>query len=319
MRTLGPYGGVRNETSEGTLDRLPVNQATGGNQRTTSSAGSWPCSRGGAKAVFHEIIRQEPQVLVQEVAGRKARWNDRRPSVWAARVIAALASAGVVFILLLRFVFPYFSAWLEKHAGRGAAEKDWREERAVVFVYSPVATMYRRGKYFFEPNYDSRTGLKMYYPPPWQSTAFCAAYNNRVQELIHTHGLPPWSVRDYLLSRDELIALLQTDTLEQVTQFPQTLGDGLVLRNGGSFSRWGYTCWDPEDALIVEARFGGSITIPDPHLPVYVCRLGEHSGMVVVRSGQSWLAVFHEDGRHFITVFRAPDTMGLPSSTQNEP
>jgi len=251
--------------------------------------------------------------LVQEVGcARKGRLSNARQWIRTAVVIAGSA---VALVLAWAFLSPKLYSWMEARAGQGAAERDWRHERAVVFVFSPNGITYRRGRYFFQPNYDSRTGLKVTYRSPRRSDEFFKAYNQRVQELITAHGLPPWSVKEYLLPEDELIALLETRTMDQVSEFPQTLGPGLVLRKGGTFSRWDYTSSVPEDAVQVEARHGGSIGISDSWLPLYVCRLGKDSKIVVIRGNQNWLGVFHEDGRHFISVFTAPNSSAAPDSS----
>jgi hypothetical protein len=184
--------------------------------------------------------------------------------------------------------------------GYELADKHWKNQNAWIYVPMHSTIPYCKGSYTFEHRYDSKTGLRIkeefrgrrLKTPP----EFFDGYNTRVRELLDEHGVPSWSVRDRLVSDPEMITMIKSDKMQQITDFPHEVSANLVIcgRNH-TFSRWGYTSSGTGHSI--EARRGGTFGIGGD--AIYVAFKQDDPRVVFIRrdfGSDSWLGVFTTDG-----------------------
>lgn len=224
-------------------------------------------------------------LLVALVGGLRALSRHIAPglSQRAAKVVQGIAFS---VILALAIAFPFaFRQWtflVDRIHGRTQAEADWMAEDAGVYEKEESPGRIRH-------EYDPATGLP--YRDQWRDTRFSEAYNERVHELIREKGVPPWSMKNFLVPDEELVSLFDADDFEAVTKFPHKVNDNLVLNRGKPGE-------EPteEDPLSIGARVSGVISVGGG-APAAVGRRADRPGVIFIRNGKGWIGAFHESGR----------------------
>jgi hypothetical protein len=118
------------------------------------------------------------------------------------------------------------------------------------------------------------------------------AYNARIDELIATHGLPPWSAWKHLLSPEILATAFAQADLTKVETLPYELTPSIRL------SRSYIRSADPTaDRLEVRTQ-GGSFLMGfgSGTSTALVGRLKGHPDIVLVRAGRE-MSVYTKEGR----------------------
>jgi hypothetical protein len=200
------------------------------------------------------------------------------------------------FLLALTVAAPFLSreaAYAVKlMSGRAAAERDWVEQRAE--VYSPDFNERTVDGVRLVTYYDRDSGLRLHVFPTF--FGYGEAYNQRINELLAEQGIPPWSMKSYLVDDKDLIAMLDSEQLEEIRDFPCELSTGIVLVRSGTFSRWGETMSSFGDSLSVATQHSGFLGVGTEVRPIYVGRNPKYPHLVFVRYGRTWLGAFHEEG-----------------------
>lgn len=234
-------------------------------------------------------MSNDPDVQATSSEGRYA---VRRICLIAAAILFAVA--GLYGVVVLVNVIQW-------QRGKARAENDWNSGNAVLFT-NDAGISCEHGIYF-KYNYDRETGLllrSMHYDT---NKRFYDGYNSTISQLLKANGVPPWSVRDYVLADKELTTALQSLDLKRVAAFPAEVSDSIVIVSGGVFSRWGCTSSGP--GIRIETRRGATIGVGEGKDTVYVGRSLTRPRVVLIRMGNRWVGVFHEDGRFISSAYVA--------------
>jgi len=187
--------------------------------------------------------------------------------------------------------------------GRRAAEEDWARGRGFLFVHdiSRCQCTRRTGGIYFRDYYDRDTGLDVQWVRPARlDAARCDGYNTKMADLVAANGDPPWSVRGLMPDDEELASYVGGAGLERVPALARgahvDISEGIVLQNGGEFSRWGRT--EDEAGLTLERRRGAAVNLAGAATgAVFFGRSRTRPRVVVIAYGGRCVSAYHEDGR----------------------
>jgi len=217
-------------------------------------------------------------------------------------------------LLIFMLVAGVFLAWLgyktrERQRiwqrGYDLATQHWSQQRAIIYKPSESSFHYEKAQYIVEHNYDSKTGLRVKYEfhggrNPIPAELF-DGYKARIAELLAQNGIPPWSVYDNLVDDNDMVKAMTSHNMKEINQFPHDVTDNLVVRNGGSFSRWGYT--SSGDAVFIEAKRGGTIGAGGINEAVFISRKRDNPNVIFIRIENGWLGVFDTEGHYLSSLF----------------
>ena len=211
----------------------------------------------------------------------------------------------VVFTIVCASIgFPFaMSSFVKgdsRSRGRRQAEKDWKAQCAVIYSRdAPQSFRHRGAELSYE--FDRRTGLPLKHV--FGDHGFRAAYNQRIQQLLHSQGNPPWTMKAKLPPPEILVDLLTSRELAEVTSIPHDVTTNIVVFRKGTITRWGSTSSSEDDSLSI-ATPEGMLGIGGGVLPIFVGPYPGDADLVCIRNGNSWVGVFHRDGRHIASVSR---------------
>ena len=210
-------------------------------------------------------------------------------------------------LLLLTCAFPFAfraDAFADlQQRGRSHAEQDWRSRRADIYVGDFNTRAYQQvERTMLTHNYDRATGLEI--RPQHGRSQYEDAYNRRIRELLNQHGVPEWSMKDHIVSDDDLINMLDSEEMNEIGVFPYDVNANITLMRRGPVTRWGVTSSKSRDDLSVLTRHHGSAGGGLDVAPVHVGQLSKYPEVVFVRNGRSWIGAFHDSGRFLSSADR---------------
>lgn len=179
-------------------------------------------------------------------------------------------------------------AW-ERDRGRRLAEEDWNSGEPAVFVDLPRQT--HRGV-DITYDVDPETGLIIRWMRP--DFGFSAAYNERVTQLLAEHGHPRWVQDVKVPDANQLVDWLDAADLTEIDAFPHEVTPSVVVMRRGRLTRWGSTSVNHDDSLSIVTEPGLLMGLGPLPGPVFVKREGP---LAIIRQGNQWVGVFHEDGQ----------------------
>jgi hypothetical protein len=232
------------------------------------------------------------------------------------RIILILQWGTFSVLLLLTCGFPFMFREVIfadfRHRGRMQAEEDWKAGRAEIIVEN--FNWGEKITHWFDP----ATGLKIRLRG--DRSRISLAYKERVTELLAEQGIPEWSMRKQIPSDADLVAMLDSKTMEKIEAFPYEVNDNIVLIRKGTYERWSTTfynagrflaivtpqavvglgiCWSTEssDASHVTREWGPKdYSDPSQDEPVFIGKLLKYPQVIFIRSGTTWVGAFHESG-----------------------
>jgi len=208
-----------------------------------------------------------------------------------AAIFIAIALIGIIFPSAYSSVALYR---LEKE-GRNRADGDWAAHSVVLCNMYGWRPPHQLGQVTIQSEFDARTGFLL---TVFMNEGYEDAYWRRILELIETNGIPSWSKKSRLVSDSEMVSLLNTSTMQPVTEFPYDAAPGITLFRDGAITRWGTTTTAISKELTIASRF--SVAGPQQDAgavdTAYVGRFEKYPGMVFVRYGHEWIAACTDDG-----------------------
>jgi WD40 repeat protein len=118
----------------------------------------------------------------------------------------------------------------------------------------------------------------------------------RVRELLDERGIPDWSMKEHLVPDEQLLKMLDSGEMQEVTQFPFEVNDNIILFRRGTISRWGGTMSSSSDSLSIALKSGDLMGIGNDAVQVYLTRLESFPKIIFIRNGNTWIGAFHESG-----------------------
>lgn len=207
-------------------------------------------------------------------------------------------------VVCIALGFPFagrtFAIQAEKSFARSRAESDWKSGKPA--IYREREELGPNGT-FVEYEIDRETGFRIRRPRP--DFGFENAYNERIRELMQTDHLGA-SQKKKLPTPEELLALLDSPNLQEVTSLPYEVTSSIVVFRNGSISRWGGSASSTGDGLSITTEAGGLIGVGDSVKPVFVQVPSDDNGLVVIRNGNSWVGVFQKNGECVASISRYP-------------
>jgi hypothetical protein len=203
-----------------------------------------------------------------------------------------------IICLTIGFPFAYRSLVIRAERSRGLAlaDEQWASGDAVVFCTPDDLSDEDAAVEF---GVDPATGLQR--RPKRPDFGFKDAYNARIAELISLHGVPSWSLKKYIPTADDVVALLDSKDLKEITEFPHQLTASIVLMRRGTVT-WGNTTYGSgDDSLSIVSERAGVMSVGDGVHRVYA-RVDDP--IVVIRNGKTWVGIFHKDGRMIASASR---------------
>jgi len=205
--------------------------------------------------------------------------------------------AGFTVIVLLAFLFPFIyrhvATLLQENGGRNGADADWANHKAVILNSDGWDSEHSYGNATIVSYIDLDSGLRYRSD---HHMGYEQAYKDRIQELIRIHGVPPWSLKNRLVSDADLVAMLTAQTMQPVSTFPYNAAPGITLMRNGTVSGSGGSTNFATSDLTIDAQFSGMNCMCQSGDPAYVGRLKKYPGIVFVRCGQKWVAACTDDG-----------------------
>jgi hypothetical protein len=203
--------------------------------------------------------------------------------------------AAIFFILLVATAFPFLFRRIaiarDFSAGEAKADMDWADHSA--YILSVLWTRFRSsGDYDLYDYFDPESGLPL---RPVMGHEYEAGYMARVERLLSTQGVPPWSHKQQFVSDADILNIFKAKDLTPVTTYPCDLSPCAVLIRGGSVNRWGGTFISGSSELCVDTQFGGNFG-QDYYGDAATGRLAKYPGVIFVRGGDEWIAAISEDG-----------------------
>jgi hypothetical protein len=229
-------------------------------------------------------------------------------------LILQWGTSSAMFLLTCSFPFAYRAAIFAdfRDRGRTLAEEDWKTGRAEMKVEN--FDWWGKITHWFDP----ATGLKI------QCRGFMSrislAYKERVAELLAEQGIPEWSMKKDIPADADLVAMLDSKTMEKIEVFPHQVNDNIILIRKGTFERWNTTFCNAGNFLAIATpqalvglgiswsegvsdtnhstmRWGpedvGSVSQNEP---AFIGRLLKYPRVIFIRSGANWVGAFHESG-----------------------
>jgi hypothetical protein len=215
-------------------------------------------------------------------------WTYRQRTGRIAAFIIILA-VGIVF----PFVFRRAAILHQEKAGVDLADDDWAAHTAVIRSSEGWESEHSFGDATITSYFDVNSGLPL---KSDMHMGFEQSYENRIHELLQTHGVPPWSQKTRLVSDADLTSMLAATTMKAITAFPYDAAPGIVLIRNGSISRWGGSMSSASNDLSIASQFSGLSGFGSSTDTAYVGRLEKYPGVVFVRCGQKWVAACTDDG-----------------------
>jgi hypothetical protein len=197
--------------------------------------------------------------------------------------------AGILAVAAI-FPFGYRSARVSADEAEGAkiADADWAAQKASVISgqldsYRPV------GEFDFLSYFDADSGLP--FERSW-AQRWEPGYNAEIHHLLNTRGIPPWSHKSRFVSDADMIAMLTSLDLKEVTNFPDNLSPNLVLFRGGGITPWGVNVGSNSNDLTIATRNQEFLPVSpwEENDPAFVGRSPKYPGTFFVRCGKSVVA-----------------------------
>jgi hypothetical protein len=198
------------------------------------------------------------------------------------------------------FAFRHLVFFSKHHRATVQAEADWSAGTAAVYR-DPEAINFPGGWMVYE--IDRETGLPA--RRQFVSEVYAKAYNRRIMQLLNEESTASRRSID-LPSPDELVALLDSSDLREVTEFPYEVTPNIVVFRRGTISRWGHTASNLSDALSITTKTGGVMGVGNGVQPVFVGSICGYPELIVIRNGTNWAGVFRHDGQAVASVSRFP-------------
>jgi hypothetical protein len=214
-----------------------------------------------------------------------------------------LAFTGAFILVAATIAAPF--GWREiffeltRRAARTRADQDWQAQTAVIYRWDydeePANDLY------IMHDFDPETGLR------WgdhfgRFFGYDKAYDQRVRELLSQHGIPAWSMKTHV-SDAELVALLDADDMEEITELPYDVSDSITIcRRGTSPTRW----VSGNDGLSLATKPGATIDIDDYKLPIYLRISPTDPQVIFIRHGRERIMAYHIHGEFLSYAYRPP-------------
>ena len=140
----------------------------------------------------------------------------------------------------------------ERNRGRRFAAEEWKNGEACLFVFDRATYQYERNGRYVTYWYDREPGLPVSYPIWPIRRELAEGYNETIQTLLKTKGTPSWALKDFHVDGDDLLAALDSDQFQEITEFPCDVTPSIALLTNGTITRpWGTVTCDEFDALVL--------------------------------------------------------------------
>jgi hypothetical protein len=251
---------------------------------------------------LHFLVALALDAAIQRLLRRSRTLVEATPAEWSRlpRIpLAAMVLGYSIICLTVGFPFAYRAHAVDEQRRRGAAlaDEEWRNGSATFYGDRYEELEEPTSGVFVTYSGDRETGLPL--RPKRPDFGFSEAYNLRIRELLRRHGRPDWSLKENIPTAAKLASELTASDMTEVTQFPHEVTPNIVLARGGTLTRWGSTWGSDGDSLKIVTKHGGLTSMAVGVRAVSVKRDGD---LVYIRDGQTWLSVYHQDGREIANV-----------------
>jgi hypothetical protein len=216
--------------------------------------------------------------------------NDKaaRPAIRKFFVWFAILAIAAAFPFLYRKV----GIAMDMRAGVERADGDWANHSAYILNQYGWMMPQSVGNYDVYSYFDAASGLPLRSD---HQMGYEVTYKARIQDLLKSQGVPPWSHRAQLVPDGILIDMLAAKDFTPVTTYPFDVSPHVVLSRGGVLSRWGGTFSSGTPDLYVYTENGGDFG-QNYNGDAEIGRLPAYPGVIFVRGGDQWIAAVSDDG-----------------------
>ncbi|HZZ44505.1 MAG TPA: hypothetical protein VFE58_16335 [Tepidisphaeraceae bacterium] len=206
-------------------------------------------------------------------------------------------------IALLAVLFPFAyrqsARAVEDHHGRQLADADWSAHAVQLYSDDFDATHQPNPPDGIRivSNIDPATGFphrRIWY------RGFERGYSARITQLVHQHGIPPWSLQSRLIPDATLLSLLTASNLQPLTTFPTFITPDVAVMRAGSFSAWGTSYGSNSTSLSLLPRHSDPPRLGEPPPgdddTAFVTRLPQYPRVLFIRAGHHGIAACTDDG-----------------------
>jgi hypothetical protein len=213
---------------------------------------------------------------------------ERRQISLAIRLtVAILLLVGTGF---LPSIYATYNGYSLARDGQGKAVADWNNHSALIYVRDdPVYEL--TGNVRVEIHVDQTTGLMFRHD---MGIRFEPAYNQKIAELITSHGKPSWA-KPTVPSPSELARYLDANDFTLITTFPYDVTPNLTVLHGGTITKFGGVLSSGGPGLSV-ATPTGLYWIGNTAAPTFVARYSSFPRLIFIRDGHDSLDVFDDQG-----------------------
>lgn len=252
---------------------------------------------------LHLVITAAIELAMQSVLRFGRTLSDQGSAIWSTPRFPLIVWIFGCTIIGATIGFPFayqnYSIQEELSRGRQRADRDWDDGNAGIIEDPPNVVV---NGAFVEFSCDAATGLSLMHRRT--DNGFSTAYNERIRERIQTEGIPSWSLKDHLVSAEEIVATLDSTELTAVESLPLDVSPSIVLFRNGTISRWGSMMSSGNDTLSIASERHGLVGLGGPGSTVYVGKKKDDLNVVYIRCGTSSAAAFHQDGRLIAVAHR---------------
>jgi hypothetical protein len=197
-------------------------------------------------------------------------------------------------ILGIPFGYQSFVKSSVNHSAIRHAEDDWGTNAVIYRDYE----FDEIGDCTVQYEFDPETGLQ--FKHRMADLGFADRYNARIDELLHLHGIPAYSIKSIMPKPEDLVQLLDSSEMDPVDTFSVDLTENIHLMRRGSLTRWGGTSTSGSESLAIVTPHG-LMGVGDGVLPVHSKITDE---IIYIRNGSDWVGAFLLDGRMIMSASR---------------